>query len=287
MRRTEVVGLLGISIVITLVAFAVWVLAWSPAQARPDTQLTNSNSPMLEWFGWSHFRITSVDGTIIHINPFVTGNPDASIALADIVEADLILVPNGHGDELGDTIAIAQQTGAKVLTGGFELGSWLIQQGVPISQIQRSNPGNWHHFGGITVRVVSSVHGSGLPEPTVENPYGGPAAGFIITLENGYTIYFAGSTAATMDMRLWGAAYKPDLAILPLNSNRDPSDVAQMVRLLSADNDRLTKVIPHHNRVAPAPGTTTIAQMEEAIRLLDSSVTVVKLQRNAPELLAK
>ena len=287
MGRTKVVGLLAISFGLVLVATGAWALGWSPVQARPDDSVANTSSPTLEWFGWSHFRITSAHGTIIHTNPFITGNPDASIALADIVEADLILVANGHGDELGDTIALANQTGATVLTGGFELGSWVIQQGVPASQVQRSNPGNWHHFGGITIRVVNSVHGSGLPEPTIENPYGGPAAGFIITLENGYTIYFAGSTAATMDMQLWGAAYKPDLAILPLNSDRDPSDIAQMVRLLSTDNEKLTKVIPHHNRVVPPAGAATVAQMEEAIRLVNSSVTVIKLQQNLPEVLTK
>ena len=239
-------------------------------------------APTLEWLGWSHFRITSSNGTVILINPFVTGNPDASVTLDDIDEADIILTADGHGDELGDTIPIAQKTGAIVLPGGFELGSWLVQQGVPASQVIRTNPGNWHHFGGITVRVVNSVHGSGLPEPTIENPYGGPAAGFFITLENGFTIYFAGSSAATMDMKLWGSAFKPDLAILPLNSDRDPLDVAQMVRLLSTDNDSLKRVIPHHNRVVPPAGATTVAQMEEAIRLVNSSVTVFKIQRNVP-----
>ena len=287
MRKSKLVSLIVVALVLVLLVSVAWVLGQPLAQASPNTQAVASNNPTLEWFGWSHFRITSANGTIIHINPFITGNPDASIALDDIQEADLILVPNGHGDELGDTIAIAQKTEAQVLTGGFELGSWLRQKGLPSSQVIRSNPGNWHHFDGITIRVVNSVHGSGLPEPTIENPYGGPAAGFIITLENGYTLYFAGSTAATMDMQLWGAAYKPDLAILPLNSNRDPSDVAQMVRLLSTDNPNLSKVIPHHNRVQPPAGATTIAQMEEAIRLVNSPVTVLKIQRNAPVLLEK
>ncbi len=287
MRKTKLVSLIGFALVLVLLASAAWMLDQPSAQAGLYAQAGTSNSPTLEWFGWSHFRITSANGTIIHTNPFITGNPDASIGLDDILEADFILVPNGHGDELGDTIAIAQKTGAKVLTGGFELGSGLMQNGLPSSQVIRSNPGNWHNFDGITIRVVNSVHGSGLPEPTIENPYGGPAAGFIITLENGYTLYFAGSSAATMDMQLWGAAYKPDLAILPLNSDRDPSDVAQMVRLLSTDNPNLSKVIPHHNRVQPPAGATTIAQMEEAIRLVNSAVTILKIQRNAPILLEK
>lgn len=250
------------------------------AQAPPG-------DPTLEWFGWSHFRITSTDGTVILINPFITGNPDASVKLEDITRADIILAADGHGDEQGDTIPIAKKTGARVIAGGFELGSWFAQKGVATSQVIRSNPGNFHDFGPIKVRVVNSVHGSGLPAPTIETPYGGPAAGFFITLANGFTIYFAGSTAATMDMELWGTAYKPDLVILPLNGNREPMDVAMMVMLLSKNNPNLRQVIPHHQRVVQPPGATTIDQMEEAIRAIGSEVAVLRLERGQPMSLVK
>lgn len=270
-------------IIIALVAVAVLAIggllgnAFWPASS-PTLAQTQSAGPTLQWLGWSHFKITTVDGTIIRLNPWVT-NPDSPVTLDDVTEADYILVSNGHRDELGETIEIAQKTGAKVITGGFELGSWLIENGVPQEQVIRSNPGNWHQLGNITLRVVNSVHGSGLPVPTAQNPYGGPAAGFFITLETGYTIYFAGSTAATMDMQLWGSTFKPNLAILPLNSSRDPLDVAQMVRLLSRDNPNLQQVIAHHHRAVPGEGHTTIAQMEAAIRALaDSPVTVLRLK---------
>lgn len=280
MKRSTLFILGTILVIVAVIATsAIWVLARSPAGANQAAQ-PKGDIPTLEWLGWSHFRITSADGTIILINPFITGNPDSSVTLDDITKANVILAADGHRDEQGDTIAIAQKTGAKVIGGGFELGSWFIQQGVPAAQVIRSNPGNWHHFGGVTVRVVNSVHGSGLPQPTLENPYGGPAAGFFITLENGYSLYFAGSSAATMDMQLWGSAYKPDLAILPLNGDRDPMDVAMMVNLLRTHNASLTRVIPHHQRVQPPAGATTIAQMEEAIRaVVDAPITVIKLQR--------
>ncbi|MBI4284759.1 MAG: MBL fold metallo-hydrolase [Chloroflexi bacterium] len=239
------------------------------------------STPTLEWFGWSIFRITTMAGKVILINPFITNNADASITLNDINKVDYILPADGHGDELGDTIPIAQKTGAKVITPGFELGSWLIQKGVPAAQVIRSNPGGIHDLGdGVIVRVVHSQHGSGLPAPTIENPYGGPAGGFFITLENGYTIYFAGSTSAMTDMAMWAAAFKPDLAILPLNNNRDPLDVAQMVRFLLTRNANLRQVIPHHQRLQPPAGATTIDQMEQAIRkMVGRRVTVLRLER--------
>lgn len=239
-----------------------------------------ASAPTLEWFGWSHFRLTTVDGLVILINPFITGNPDASVKVEDITKADVILAADGHRDEQGDSIVLAQNTGAKLIGGGFELGSWFIQQGVPASQVIRTSPGDRHRFGGVTIRVVGSVHGSGLPQPTIENPYGGPAAGFMITLENGFTVYFAGSTAATMDMQLWGSAFKPDIAILPLNPTRDPIDVAQMVRLLRIDNPNLARVIPHHHRVEPQPGATTVGEMADAVHsMVGASVNVMEMQR--------
>lgn len=251
------------------------ILSPVPAPAPPSAQ---GNPGTLEWLGWSHFRITSGQGKVILINPFITGNADSIVKLEDITRADVILVADGHGDEgANDAIPLAQQTGAKLIGGGFELGSWFIEQGVPVAQVIRTNPGGIQRFDGVTVRIVNSEHGSGTRDKT----YAGPAAGFIVTLEDGYTVYFAGSTAATMDMLLWGSAFKPDLAILPLNNDRDPVDVAQMVRLLRIDNQNLNKVIPHHNRVQPPAGATTIDEMEQAINNMvgKDAVTVMRIER--------
>ena len=263
---------------IAMALIVAFIVAASFSCSSPSKQ--TGNAPTLEWLGWSHFRVTSAEGKVILINPFITGNADSIVKLEDITKADVILVADGHGDEgANDAIPLAKQTGATLIGGGFELGSWFVEQGVPSSQVIRTNPGGKRQFGGVTVRIVNSVHGSGLPKPTSQNTYGGPAAGFIITLENGYTVYFAGSTAATMDMQLWGSAFKPDLAILPLNNDRDPVDVAQMVKLLRTDNQNLKQVIPHHQRVQPPEGATTIAQMEDAIRQTKLKVTVLKLDR--------
>ena len=158
----------------------------------------------LEWFGWSFYRFTSPTGKIILTNPFITGNPDAAVKLEEIAKADLILVPNGHRDEIGDTVAVAKTTGARVVA-PFELGTWLMSKGVPEAQVMRRNPGARFAWEGITIRVVGSVHGSGSGQdaPVATAPiYGGAAAGFMITFENGWTVYFPGSSAATQDMAL-------------------------------------------------------------------------------------
>ncbi|MBI2852826.1 MAG: MBL fold metallo-hydrolase [Chloroflexi bacterium] len=277
--------------IIVMTIFALSLALLTPACAtQPPAPAAQGNPGTIEWFGWSHFRITSGQGKVILVNPFITGNPDSIVKLEEMTKADIILVTNGHGDEgANDAIPLAQQTGAKLIGGGFELGSWFIEQGVPAAQVIRTNPGGRQRFDGITIRIVNSVHGSGLPKPTSQNTYGGPAAGFIITLEDGYTVYFAGSTAATMDMQLWGSAFKPDLAILPLNNDRDPVDVAQMVKLLRTDNSNLKKVIPHHNRVQPPAGATTVDEMEQAINDMvgKGTVEIMRIERGKVMTLAK
>jgi L-ascorbate metabolism protein UlaG (beta-lactamase superfamily) len=67
----------------------------------------------LEWLSWSFFRLTSPSGKVILTNPFIDGNPDVAIKLDDISRADLVLVPNGHRDEIGQTVDIAKKTAAK------------------------------------------------------------------------------------------------------------------------------------------------------------------------------
>ena len=76
-----------------------------------STALAQSGSVKVEWLGWSAYRFTSPTGKVILTNPFFTGNPDAVVKLEEITKADLILVPDGHGDEIGDTVALAKSTG--------------------------------------------------------------------------------------------------------------------------------------------------------------------------------
>ncbi|HEV8309948.1 MAG TPA: MBL fold metallo-hydrolase [Methylomirabilota bacterium] len=215
----------------------------------------------MEWLSWSHFRFTSPGGKVILTNPFVT-NPDSPIKVADIVKADVILVADGHGDELGSADEIAIKTGAKVLAPGELLRTYFEPRKVPEAQLLRLNPGDRQRLDGITVRGVNSVHGSGTPDKM----YGGPALGFMIQFENGLMVYFAGSTAVTLDMQLWAARYKPDVAILPLSDRREVEDVVEMVRLLRTENPNLKTIIPHHHRLKPAPGAPTPADLESALK---------------------
>src|SRR5215510_4466861 len=167
----------------------------SAGSAAPASQA--GGSVTVEWFGWSHYRFTSPSGKVVLTNPF-TSNPDSPIKPEDIAKADLIVVADGHGDEVGQTVAIANLTGATVLAPGG-VNAWLVEQGIPRPQVPKNffQPGDrFTGVQGITVRSVESVHGSELTPPTAAVPYGGVAAGYFLTFENGFTAYFSGSSAA-------------------------------------------------------------------------------------------
>src|SRR3954462_883172 len=156
--------LLGLGLASTFGVVALATVLVAPGLAQPAAQPASTGAVTMEWFGWSMFRFTSPTGKVILTNPF-TSNPDSPIKPEDIEHADLIVVADGHGDEVGSTVQIAQNTGARTFT-PFELGTWLTEQGVPMAQVTRSNPGGRFKLGDITVRMVASEHGPSLPAPS-------------------------------------------------------------------------------------------------------------------------
>jgi L-ascorbate metabolism protein UlaG (beta-lactamase superfamily) len=257
MRRPLALSLLALSA--TLATATLFVTAGAAAQPANGTVT-------VEWLGWSHYRLTSPSGKVVLTNPF-TSNPDSPIKPEDIQKADLIVVADGHGDEVGQTVQIANLTGATVLAPGG-VNAWLVEQGIPRAQVPKNffQPGDrYRGIDGITVRSVESVHGSELAPPTQAVPYGGVAAGYFITFENGWTVYFSGSSAAMAEQAMWAQMYKPNLAILHMGGDHEPIDFAQQVKLLKTENPNLKSVFPHHNRVTPTAGQTTVADVQAAM----------------------
>ena len=258
----------------------VFLVATTGGMFSPST-LAQAGPLKLEWLTWSFFRFTTPGGKVILTNPFITGNPDAAagVKLDEITKADLILIPNGHGDEIGDAVAIAKTTGARIVT-PFELGTWFIGKGVPEAQVMRRNPGGRFAWEGITVRVVGSVHGSGSGRDAAFERapiYGGAAAGFMVTFENGYTVYFPGSSAATQDMAMWAEAYKPDAMIFLMGPTSDPQDIGMAVKLVAGKSPNLKTLTPHHHRVSPPPGAPTVAEVRSVLDSMGIRIPITAL----------
>jgi L-ascorbate metabolism protein UlaG (beta-lactamase superfamily) len=187
----------------------------------------------IRWLGHAALLIES-DGQTILIDPFLTGNPTAPVKAGD-VRADFILVSHGHGDHLGDTIAIAKTTGATVVA-NYEMSEWLTKQGV--TRVHGQQHGGAHLFPFGRVKLTLAFHGSALPDGS----YGGNPCGFLLYLRDGTKIYDAADTGLFGDMRLIGEE-GIDLAILPIGDNytMGPDDALRAVKMIAPK-----KVMPIH-----------------------------------------
>jgi L-ascorbate metabolism protein UlaG (beta-lactamase superfamily) len=184
------------------------------------------------WYGHACFVIET-KGTKLLTDPFLTGNPLAPVRV-DKVEADYILVSHGHGDHVGDGVAIAQRTGATVIS-NFEIQNWFVGQGVENVHAQHIGGGYDYPWG--RVKLTIAHHGSALPDGT----YGGNPVGFLFYIE-GKKIYHACDTGLFYDMRLIGEE-GIDLAILPIGDNftMGPDDALRAVKLIEP-----RQVVPIH-----------------------------------------
>lgn len=186
----------------------------------------------LTWYGHAALGLETA-GKKLLIDPYFTGNPSATTT-ADRVTADYILVTHGHGDHLGDTVAIARRCGAMVVSNA-EIASWLGKQGIK-THGQHLGGGHGYPFG--YLKLTLALHGSGLPDGT----NGGNPAGFLLTTTDGRKIYIAGDTGLFGDMKLIGEE-GIDLAVLPIGDNytMGPEDALRAVKLLTPKH-----VIPYH-----------------------------------------
>ena len=186
----------------------------------------------LTWYGHATLGLETA-GIKLLIDPYFTGNPSATTT-ADKVTADYILVTHGHGDHLGDTLAIAGRCGAMVVSNA-EISSWLGKQGLK-THGQHLGGGHTYPFG--YLKLTLALHGSGLPD----GMYGGNPVGFLLTTTDQKKLYIAGDTGLFGDMKLIGDEGL-DLAVLPIGDNytMGPDDALRAVKLLSPKH-----VIPYH-----------------------------------------
>jgi L-ascorbate metabolism protein UlaG (beta-lactamase superfamily) len=184
------------------------------------------------WYGHAT-QMLDVNGTKLLVDPFFSGNPAAPIT-ADKAQADFLLVSHGHGDHVGDAVAIAKRTGATVIA-NFEIANWFEGQGISKVHAQHIGGGYTYPFG--YLKLTQAMHGSALPDGS----YGGNPAGFLLTAD-GKKVYLACDTGLFGDMKLIGEEGL-DLAVLPIGDNytMGPDDALRAVKLLQPKH-----VIPVH-----------------------------------------
>ena len=167
--------------------------------------------PSIKYLSHSSFWIEA-GGKKLLIDPFITGNPKATVKSADL-KPDYILLTHGHGDHLGDGLAIAKASGATIIAPN-ELAVYCDSKG---AKAHTMHIGGGHNFDFGRVKLTIAHHGSAVREDD-HWEYMGEPCGFLITSE-GKTVYHAGDTGLFLDMKLIGEINTIDLALLPIGDN--------------------------------------------------------------------
>lgn len=180
----------------------------------------------ITFFGHACLGIQIKDINIL-VDPFITGNEKASHIDIDSIKADYILITHAHQDHILDVEAIAERTGATIVS-NYEIVVHYQNKGFKGHPMNHG--GSWQFDFG-KVKYVNAIHTSSFPDGS----YGGQPGGFIIQSDK--TIYIAGDTALTYDMRLIRKQFDLDLAVLPIGDNftMGVDDAVQAARYVDCD----------------------------------------------------
>lgn len=213
----------------------------------------------LRFLGHASFTLSDGDATVL-IDPFLTGNPKAAIAAED-VQATTILLTHGHADHFGDTVPIAQRTGAPVVA-ITEIANELREAGV---EVRDPNLGGSEKFDWGWVKLVPAWHTSTTPNGQVNTP-----AGLLIEFDD-TVIYHLGDTALFSDLQLVGKRTPIDIALMCIGGHytMDASDAVDAAELVGAKT-----VIPCHYNTFPFIETDAAA-FKSAVESATASDVVV------------
>jgi L-ascorbate metabolism protein UlaG (beta-lactamase superfamily) len=166
------------------------------------------------WLGHAAFLFESPNGTRVVVDPWIE-NPLAPPMARNLGRIDVILVTHGHFDHIGNTLELAIESKAAVVSIA-EIANYLQSRG--IANPTGMNKGGTLEVKGLRVTMVDAKHSSDI-EVDGKTISGGEAAGFVIEFEDGSKFYHAGDTSVFGDMKIIGDLYRPDVAILPIGGH--------------------------------------------------------------------
>jgi L-ascorbate metabolism protein UlaG (beta-lactamase superfamily) len=214
----------------------------------------------IRFLGHSCFELSEGDTTVL-IDPFLSGNPKAAIS-ADDANATTILLTHGHGDHIGDTVAIAKRTGAPVVA-IVELANELGEEGLTVHD---PNLGGTVKFDWGWVKLVPAWHTSTTPKGTVNTP-----AGLLVKI--GETlIYHLGDTCLFSDLQLISRPTPIDVALMCIGGHytMDRIDGVEAAKMIGAKT-----IIPCHYNTFPPIETDAEAFKSDVESATSSKVVIL------------
>jgi L-ascorbate metabolism protein UlaG (beta-lactamase superfamily) len=202
-----------------------------------------------------------------------------------VTDCHLMLVSHGHHDHLGsfprqvhdaDAVQIARRT-RPVWVSIHELSLWLENElGDSGVEIIGMNKGGTVDAAGLRVTMVHADHSAGDWSEAGDGPlYLGEPVGFVLELEDGRRIYFAGDTDVYGDMALIREMHRPEVAFLPIGGHytMGPDGAARAASLLG-----VRAVVPIHYGTFPVLAGTP-DQLRAELQRAGSAATVIAPER--------
>ena len=212
----------------------------------------------ITYLGHSAFEICTNNQKIL-IDPFLIMSPNYNPSgVTDI------FVTHAHSDHLGSAIEISKKNGGKI-TGIFELANYCLSRGAHANGI---GLGSWNTYPWGKAIAVPAFHSSSFDN----GMYGGIPCGFVFKIE-GKTLYHAGDTALSSEMKTIGELYTPDLVMLPVGGHYT-MDIEHS--LIAADWLKASEVIPMHYNTFDAI-KVNIANFETEIKEMGKKPVVLKI----------
>ena len=189
----------------------------------------------VRFLGHATFELVTNAGRRILIDPWITGNPSCPIEASEIGDVDVLLITHDHDDHLGQDLDMLVNANTAI-PAQPELVAKLEDMG--ITNGMGMNIGGTVTANDIRITMVQAFHSADAGTPV----------GFIITTEDGQSIYHAGDTGIFASMETYGALFDLDLALLPIGDHfvMSPEQAAYAAALLKA-----RRVIPMHYKTFP------------------------------------
>lgn len=212
----------------------------------------------VKYLGWASFLLTTPQGLKILTDPFLAGDealgvPKSPVDPKDLV-VDLILASHCAADHFAQAMDVMANSVTTKILGDHSTMCLTEMAGFgdlngPRAELTTS--GATYPIADCKIRAVDARHIAFVHFPDGRYLTGEPLC-YIISIENGPTIFFGGDTSITMDMKLWGERYRPDIAIIGIGGvdlggrsldEMDPEDAAMCAEMLGVKT-----VIPMHYR---------------------------------------
>jgi L-ascorbate metabolism protein UlaG (beta-lactamase superfamily) len=215
----------------------------------------------VRFLGHACFELADGDATVL-IDPFLSGNPKAAISAEDVA-ATTILLTHGHGDHIGDTVAIAKRTGAPAVA-IVEIANELGEEGI---DVRDPNMGGTVKFDWGWVKLVPAWHTSTTPKGTANVP-----AGLLINFQD-TIVYHLGDTCVFSDLQLVGKRHPIDVALMCIGGHytMDRVDAVDAAELVGAKT-----VIPCHYDTFPPIETDAEAFKSDVESATRSNVVLLE-----------